>query len=271
MSDQVSPFSLASTWDLVAPGYARTSIEHFENYARDALAIANVQSHERVLDVAAGPGSLAVLASQRASRVEAVDFSHSMLAQLRLRVSQRDIQNVTVVHADGQRLPFSDGSFDAAFSMFGLMFFPDRALGFAEMRRVLRPGGRCVVASWHPMDKVEQLGAVFDALYAEMPHLPQHAPDIPLGEPNVIAEEMSRAGLTARVSAVTHEFAAPSMTDFWNGIRESFAPIVLLENELGASVFDTVADGILRRLIARYGDGRVVVPMSAWLAVGQPS
>jgi len=48
------------------------------------------------------------------------------------------VTGVTAQVADGQALPFADGEFEAAFSMFGLMFFPDRAKGFAELRRTSR-------------------------------------------------------------------------------------------------------------------------------------
>ena len=47
-------------------------------------------------------------------------------------------------------------SFDAAFSMFGLIFYSDRARGLQELRRVVRPGAPVVVSSWHPMDTIPE-------------------------------------------------------------------------------------------------------------------
>lgn len=89
-----------------------------------------------------------------AAHVDAVDFSSAMLDTLRARADGLD--HVHLHEADGQALPFPDGIYDAGFSMFGLMFFPDRARGWAGLRRVLRPGGRAVVASWHPLDQISR-------------------------------------------------------------------------------------------------------------------
>ena len=73
--------------------------------------------------------------------VTSVDFSAAMLDQLRRNIAAANAANVEIVEADGQALPFPDDSFDVGVSMFGLMFFPDRGKGFAELFRVLAPGG----------------------------------------------------------------------------------------------------------------------------------
>ena len=266
MSD---PFSQPSTWDLVAPGYAAGSVEHFENYAADAIAHARLAVGDRIIDVATGPGSLALLASKQTSRVDALDFSKEMIGQLEARVRASSIANVFAHHGDGQSLPFDDNSFDAGFSMFGLIFFPDRAAGFSELFRVLKPGGRCVVASWQPMRTLEAFVALFDALYAELPELPQDAPAAPLAERDALNAEMTAAGFDVEVHPTAHSLKADTVDEFWDGIRKAFAPIVLLENDMGTAAFDPIARGIRDRLADRLGSGPVSVEMSAWLGVAR--
>lgn len=83
--------------------------------------------------------------------------------------------------ADGQALPFDDNIFDGAFSLAGLIFFPDRAAGFRELRRVLRPGRRAVVSSIASVQG--PLGRVLDAIRAMLPGLPSAGGNGPLGDP----------------------------------------------------------------------------------------
>jgi len=86
--------------------------------------------------------------------VSAVDFSPAMTERLRARSAAERWQGVTAVVGDGMALPFGNNLFDAAFSMFGLVFFPDRARGFLEMKRVLKPGCPAVISSWVPISQV---------------------------------------------------------------------------------------------------------------------
>ena len=90
-------------------------------------------SLDYLLDVAAGPGTLALQAARRGARVTATDFSPAMVETLRARASSEGLSGITTEVADGQNLPFPNASFDVACSMFGLFIFPDRARGFAEL------------------------------------------------------------------------------------------------------------------------------------------
>jgi SAM-dependent methyltransferase len=255
-------------WDLVAGGYADVSFDQLAAYSADALALAKVESGESILDVAAGPGVLALQAAGSAREVHALDFSRSMLDQLRARMTSARISNLQLHEGDGQALPYADSSFDAAFSMFGLIFFPDRARGFAELYRVLRPGGRAVVSSWQPLTRVPLLLDVSEALAAELAQAPVGDGKGPLSEPDELAREMSAAGFEVRVEERSHALEAESIDALWAGLRRTLARVVLLENQLGAAAFEPVAAGIRRRLRERYpGPQRVEMP--AWLALGK--
>jgi ubiquinone/menaquinone biosynthesis methyltransferase len=89
--------------------------------------------------VCAGTLDLASLAVSAGAEVIATDFSHAMLASGRGKVL------VPVVRADALTLPFADAQFDGVVCGFGLRNLDDTRAGLAEMRRVLKPGGRCVV------------------------------------------------------------------------------------------------------------------------------
>lgn len=263
-----SPLGTPLAWDLVAPGYASEIVDHFRHYSADALEMARVQAGERVLDVAAGPGTLSLQAAALAREVVAVDFSSKMLAELRARLGARGIENVLVHEGDGQALPFEDASFDAGFSMFGLMFFPDRAKGFSELHRVLKQGGRAVVSSWQPMPNVPFFWAVIEALAAELPDLPLGDGKGPLSDPEVFKQEMSAAGFEVSVEQRVHGNQWPTIDTCWASVRKSFAPLVLLEHKMPKEAFEPLAANIYRRLVERFS-GPVEVQMAAWLALGR--
>src|SRR4051794_34919559 len=98
---------LPTTWDAVAPTYAE-DVAQWAQYAEEALRLVPVAATHRVLDVACGPGTLALLAAPRAARVDAVDFSPGMIEQVRRRASQQGAKNVEAAVMDAQALAFPD-------------------------------------------------------------------------------------------------------------------------------------------------------------------
>src|SRR6266508_4506450 len=127
-----------------------------------------------------------------------------MIEALRARAVAAGIANVDAQVADGHALPFAASSFDAAYSMFGLIFFPDRARGLAELVRVLRPGAQAVVSSWPTLERVPVFAALFGALGAELPGSGIGEGPTPLGTADEITAEMRRAGF-ATVALHEHE------------------------------------------------------------------
>ena len=262
-----SPLSTPLPWDLVSAGYAAVSFDQFSKYAADALALAEVGPSDRVLDVATGPGSLALQAATRALEVEALDFSKAMLAELRARLEARRLTNIRVFEGDGQALPQAGSNFDAAFSMFGLMFFPARARGFSELFRVLRPGGRAVVSSWQPMSSNVLLTTVFEALAAELPHLPFGDGKGPSRTPTELRNEMAAAGFTVTVEARCTPRRRRASTCFGRGYGARSRPWSSWSTAWGWPR-PRGREGIERRLRERF-PGPVRVEMPAWLALGR--
>lgn len=115
-------------------------------WRRAGAALLALQPGERALDLAAGSGALsqALRAAQPGVRLIAADFCMPILNRIPKNLAHR-------VAADGLRLPFDDGSFDAASIAFGLRNFEDLDRGLSELARVLKPGGRLLVLEFfHP-------------------------------------------------------------------------------------------------------------------------
>lgn len=267
---QESPLGQPLAWDLVADGYVDELVPVFERFAERALDAAGVGEGTRVVDVAAGPGTLALLAAQRGADVTAVDFSTRMIARLEARAAAQGIEGVRALVGDGQRLGLPDATFDAAFSLFGLIFFPDRARGLRELARVLASGGRAVLTSWPPMDRAPVLAAVFASMKAHVPQLPGPGPRPPLGDPDEIRDELRGAGFVdVQITEVTvsHEF--PTTEDAWRSFSRSTAPLALLRRTLGPEASKVLDDAIRSDLVDQFGAGPVRVDAVAWLSTGR--
>jgi ubiquinone/menaquinone biosynthesis C-methylase UbiE len=105
---------------------------------------ARIGSGDRVLDIACGTGALTLTAAEHAGpegAVTGLDANPAMLA-----VAREKPVAIDWVEGRAEALPFDDASFDAVVCQFGLMFFDDTPRAFAEMQRVLAPGGRLAVA-----------------------------------------------------------------------------------------------------------------------------
>jgi SAM-dependent methyltransferase len=273
MQTPPSPLSQASTWNLVAEHYVTEVQPAFECFAEHALWLAKVERGMHVVDVAAGPGTLSLLAAQRGAHVQALDFSPAMIAALRARAARETLSNVVAQEGDGMALPYADASFDAGFSMFGLMFFPDRTAGFRELLRVLRPGGRAVISSWTPLDRVPVLGATFAAL-GELASAPGAAPGAappqlpPLADPDACRVEMEAAGfrdVVVHKLDTTLEF--PTTREMIATFGRSSAPVALVREKAGGS-WPALEAALIERLTGSFGSGPQRITMPAYLTLG---
>jgi ubiquinone/menaquinone biosynthesis C-methylase UbiE len=269
MNDAPAPSPLATPepWSLVADDYTLELIPMFERFSRDALALAPTAAGARVLDVAAGPGTLTLMAAEAGASVAALDFSPEMVKNLKRRLNGAQL-GADVRLGDGQELPWGAGEFDAAFSMFGLMFFPDRGRGFRELHRVLKPGGSAVVSSWAPFHGL--LASVMGAMREVLPEIPFGSGKGPLGDAAELASELSAAGFVdVQVTPKTHHFTAESPAEVWAQAQRTNAPIVLLRRKLGEAKWTAIAQGVRERLEAEYGTGSVEVSTTALLGSGK--
>jgi ubiquinone/menaquinone biosynthesis C-methylase UbiE len=262
-----SPLATPEPWSLVADAYAAELLPLFEPFSRDALRLAELPPSPRVADVATGPGTLALLAAANGAEVSAIDFSPPMIERLQQRVREGRLTGIEAQVGDGRALPFDPDRYDGAFSMFGLLFFPDRAAGFRELLRILRPGRRAVVASWAPY--YGPFLTLMQSLTAVLPDIPFKNGGWPLSEPDTFVREMSATGFRdVTVHSITHSKTAPSCAELWASVQRSMAPVVLLRHRMGEERWAEVARRIFERLQRELGEGPVEVPLTAHLGVG---
>jgi ubiquinone/menaquinone biosynthesis C-methylase UbiE len=271
-----SPISLPSTWDLVASDYALEVAPVFTRYAEQALWLAReaqrIGGLTRVVDVAAGPGTLALLAAEQGLVVDALDFSPLMIAALNAALAQRGLTGVEARVGDGMALPYPDAHFDAGFSLFGLMFFPDREAGLRELVRVLKPGAPVVLSSWAPLAHNRLLWAAVQELWRltltaeQVAGFGNFVP--PLSTAESCRRELSEAGFRdVAVHALSAQASYPSTRAMIASFVRSSAPFALSKRNLGDQ-FGAVEEQIVAGVSAQFGAGPQQVDMPAILTVG---
>jgi ubiquinone/menaquinone biosynthesis C-methylase UbiE len=232
----------------------------FESYARDLAERVAKARPARVLETAAGTGVLTrAMASclPADARIAATDLNQPMLdhaaAQLRDgRVAWRQ--------ADALALPFDDRSFDVAVCQFGVMFFPDRVRGYAEARRVLKPGGRFLFNVWDRIADNEFAEVVTDALATLFPaDPPRFMARTPHGYHDVakIRADLTAAGFASiAVETLERTSKAPSPRDVAIAICQG-TPLRNEIEALDAAGLERATQAAADALAARFGSGAV--------------
>lgn len=126
---------------------------------------------DRVLDVAAGTGSVAIPAAQTGAKVVASDLTPQLLDRGKTVAAAQGVR-LEWCEANAEELPFADNEFDAVVSSIGVMFAPHHQLAADELVRVCKPAGRIGVISWTPEGFIGQMFA------AMKPYVPAPPPGV---------------------------------------------------------------------------------------------
>ncbi|MFM9107755.1 MAG: class I SAM-dependent methyltransferase [Chloroflexota bacterium] len=197
-------------WTRRARMYADYALPKNRPFARRLVDLLDIRPRERVLDIAAGPGpvaALAGLAAGPAGSVLATDLSPVWESFVAAEARSVGAANVDFAAMPGEALALTDASFDVVACQFGLMFMKDAGAALAEMRRVLRPGGRLGVAVWSTPEKVGHFKPM-RVLQESLPADPAGAggPNpLSLGAPGLIESLVAGAGFE---DVALHPFTA---------------------------------------------------------------
>ena len=161
-----------------------------------ALDLVGVGPGTRILDIAAGAGALSGPAAERGASVLATDVAPGMVRRLAERL--RPFHRCEARQMDGEALTVPDASFDAAFSIFGVMLFSDWRRGLREQARVLRSGGKAGVATWAEPPgggPFVAMGAAVRSVFPDLSPPPPPSGMLALSDAGRLSAEMSAAGL----------------------------------------------------------------------------
>ena len=125
-----------------------SAAESFAGVA-NPFSLGRLEAGERVLDLGSGAGTDSLVAAQMVGdegHVTGIDMTPEMLAKARGAAAEMGAANVEFVEGEAERLPFADASFDVVISNGVIDLIPDKDAVFAQLYRVLAPGGRIQVA-----------------------------------------------------------------------------------------------------------------------------
>ncbi len=242
MPATVTSDRLHQMWAAVAPAWA----EHVDyadargaHVAERMLELADPRPGERVLELACGPAGLGLAAAARVAPEGTVvlsDVVPEMTAIAAARAAELGLSNVSTREVDLERIDEPDGAFDVVLCREGLMFALDPGQAAAEIRRVLRPGGRVAVAVWGPRERNPWLGVVFDADARELGR-PVPPPGIPgpfaLEEAERLHGLLVAAGLAdVVVSELDVPLRAASFDDWWTRTCALAGPLATILGSL---------------------------------------
>ncbi|HEY2086882.1 MAG TPA: methyltransferase domain-containing protein [Mycobacterium sp.] len=259
--------AVASAWDK----YRNRLFEDVRSVSEWIVEQVDPQPGQTVLELTAGPGETGFLAAGRlgsTGRLISSDFVPAMVEAARRGADERGFDNVECRVLDAQQIDLPDSSVEGVLSRFGLMLVPHQQRAIAEIRRVLRPGGRCAYATWGMPQHNPWIFQVVAAL-VQNGVAPPGDPFAPGGLFSLATAESNQAlaaaggftDVTISELAGTMRFDDPD--DYWTHIAAVAGPVAELVSSLDADQVTAIRSNLESSLAAFERDGALEIP---WLA-----
>ncbi|MDQ3609236.1 MAG: class I SAM-dependent methyltransferase [Actinomycetota bacterium] len=252
-----------------SPGaYERTAVQ-LEPVAEVAVGAADVQAGNRVLDVACGTGNALLAAAARGASVSGVDLAPRLVEVARDRAARAGAEPDLRV-GDVTALPFDDDAFDAAISVFGVIFAAPARDAAGELLRVVRPGGQIVVTAWVPEGPIHEAVQLARRAVDDVSGQPAESRRNPAwGDPHELSALFAAA--TVRLTEQRLAFTGPSPSAWiddqldhhplWRGVAQTLGErMATVREELIQIMVDGNEDPGAFRTTSRYRVVHVGVP-----------
>ncbi len=244
----------------------------FDEYARDLAGRVEVPAGGRVLETACGTGVLTRhlrTSLPITTAIIATDLNAPMLEVAQAELNT--LEGIEYQTADGMALPFPDDAFDAVVCQFGVMFFPDKQLGYREVVRVLKPGGTFIFNVWDSLAHNGFSRSVHEKVVEMFPEDPPAFLSLPYEYHDIskIKAQLQGVGFKdIHFSVMPRESSAPSARE----VAMAYATGTPLAAQLAERGVEEIAMKEVQKAITDgYGDGAVTAPMQAITIVANPS
>ena len=254
-------------WREGIAGYARGFGSVAAQTVEPTLDAASVAAGMRVLDVCTGQGVLAAGAARRGADVCGLDFVEEVVA-----LARHNVPGVAFERGDAQALPYPDGSFDAVLCGYGVMHVPEPDRALAEMRRVLRRGGRVAITAWAGPTPDDAFGLVVGTIRTlgrtdvKLPHGPDFFQFSSVAAMRAALDDAGFAGAAASIFPQHLRLARPG--DLIERISEGTVRTRALLLAQADGVRVAIASAVAAAVARFAADGGYDVPMPAVIGSG---
>ncbi len=245
-----------------------------------AMNALDLAEGEHVLDIGCGCGQTTLAIGRivgPGGSATGWDLSRQMLARARERAREAGFAHVTFVEADAQTADPGRKRFDALYSRFGVMFFEEPQVAFANLLSSLRPAGRLGFVCWQPLREnawmMVPMGAVAQHVEFPPPPPPEAPGPFAFADPDRVRRILEGAGFEAvRIEGWKGELApGGGGLDTAVDLMFDIGPVarVLRESNAGPEVRPKVAEAIRQALVPFDGPDGVRMPAATWIVTAR--
>ncbi len=246
----------------------------FEFSAKDlAGRIKNkIPENGKILEIACGTGISTDYLRQALPETVTITATDLNPAMLDFAKGKRGhLTNVTFDVADALSLPFEDNDFDAVVCQFGIMFFPDKSAGLAEMTRVLKPGGTMAFNVWDSMENNQAVKIAHETISRYFDSHPPQFLHTPFGFYDIdhIKDLMAQVQLNNIAAHILSETSEEhEATSIAKGTVEG-NPGVLEINERANASAEEITQAVTQALEATYGPSPITTELQALVFIAE--
>ena len=247
-----------------------------KNLTEWICAKSGISAGMHVLDLACGagqPGFTAAKLVGPGGRIVSSDLAPEMVAVAQRLGAARGLTNLEHREVDIEDIPFADQTFDAVTCRLGLMFCPEPARGAAEIRRVLKPGGRFALTVWDIPARNEQftsfLGPLGEVVTPAAPN-PKAPGLFRLAAPGELEAVLHEGGFEdIEIEPVVAQWEFSSAENYWDVMTVLAAPLKAAVATFPADNLQRLKGLVIDGLRASHGEGPVKLTATALGATGR--